>query len=281
MSERIVIETPENISFGYDVAGLGSRFIAALVDSLIQGSIYTFLLIVYFLIGLMPVLENAPAALTTLLPVLVLLTAFLVWFGYYISFEIFMNGQSPGKRLLNLRVIKENGRPLAVLDSVIRNLVRLVDFFPFAYGVGVLVMFLNDRSRRLGDLAAGTLVVNIHETIKLSELRTASTRMAAAPAPPVLAGQVLPSLVDAQSAAPQIPGIENLSPSDIDLVESYLARRPSLKNAASLGAQIASRVQLRLANGSALAFSDDGAHERPDIFLQQVVAAYRASHAHR
>ena len=74
-------------------------------------------------------------------------------------FEIATNGQSPGKRVLGLRVIKVQGYPISFSDSAIRNIVRIVDMLPFAYGVGLLTMLLNKNWQRLGDLAAGTLVV--------------------------------------------------------------------------------------------------------------------------
>ncbi len=279
VNERIVIETPENIAFGYDVAGLGSRFLAAFIDNLILGILYLILWIVLILVSFTSVLSNVPSELTWILPALLLLTMFLIWFGYYILFEIFMGGQSPGKRLLNLRVIKENGYPLGIVDILIRNLVRVIDFLPFGYGVGVVAMFANSRSKRLGDFAAGTLVVNVHENVKLADLQAASDRIVASPppAPVSIAGP------DGLAAAPidlppEIFGLANLRPTDIDLIESYLLRRPKLQNAAVLGPQIAKQVKLRLEGGVMLPGAEGEPVERADEFLQQVVAAYRSIH---
>ncbi|MGB8644956.1 MAG: RDD family protein [Anaerolineae bacterium] len=286
-NDRIVIETPENIAFGYDVAGLGSRFVAAFIDNLILGILYTILGIAFTLLSFTSVLTRLPSDLTSILPALVLLVMFLLWFGYYIVFEIFMGGQSPGKRLLNLRVIKENGYPLGVVDCIIRNLVRVVDFIPFGYGVGVIVMFLNDRSKRLGDFAAGTLVVNVHESVKLADLQAASARIAAspptAPAPaPLEADPYAPASAPAPDPVPDISGLGSLRPSDIDLIESYLLRRPKLANADALGAQLAAQVRARLAGDGALdAEAEKTANERPEVFMQQVVTAYRATHTRR
>jgi hypothetical protein len=84
---------------------------------------------------------------------------FLAVFLYFMLFEIFWNGQTPGKRWLGLRVIRENGYPIRAVDAVVRNLVRIVDALPSGYAIGLLVMLFNARSKRLGDFAAGTIVV--------------------------------------------------------------------------------------------------------------------------
>ncbi len=91
------------------------------------------------------------------------LISFILLWGYYIFFEILWNGQSPGKRWVGLRVIRIDGTPITLSESIIRNLVRIIDFLPTAYGVGVVTMFINTNSRRVGDLAAGTIVVHDRE----------------------------------------------------------------------------------------------------------------------
>src|ERR671926_427029 len=123
--------TPERVRLQYDIAGIGSRGAAAIVDTVIQG-ILLFLVATY------------------------LLAVFVVTAGYYIFFEIVWSGQTPGKRALGVRVIRENGYPIRPVDAVIRNLVRVVDGLPSGYAIGLLVMLLNNRSKRLGDFAAGT-----------------------------------------------------------------------------------------------------------------------------
>src|SRR5262249_30291034 len=154
--------TPERVSLEYGIAGIGSRAGAAIVDTLIQ---LTTLLVVTIALGAAAAVAGAGSDLLdsdTLGIVAVavwLLAALLVTSGYYMVFEIVWNGQTPGKRLLNVRVIRESGYPIRPVDSVIRNLVRLVDWLPFLYGFGALVMLFNKRSKRLGDFAAGTMVV--------------------------------------------------------------------------------------------------------------------------
>src|SRR5438874_468083 len=224
MSEQYFVNTPENISFGYDVAGIGSRFLAVFVDTLIQGTIYVFLFIVLLFVSGFDSLISFPPALNNLIPVIVLIVLFLVQFGYFMLFELLTGGQTPGKRLFNLRVIKENGYPLSPVDSVIRNLIRIIDFFPFAYGTGVIVMFLNDRAKRLGDFAAGTLVVKMRQEVRLSSLTAPST----------------------SGYAPDLPGIEKLHEADIELIESFLQRRPQLQDAGTLAGSIARTIRARL-----------------------------------
>ncbi len=92
----------------------------------------------------------------------------LIW-GYYLAFELLWNGQTPGKRLANTQVVRANGAPAEFAEVAIRNVVRIIDFLPFAYAVGFVVMFLNRRSRRLGDFAANTLVIKRQDQVKLSD----------------------------------------------------------------------------------------------------------------
>jgi uncharacterized RDD family membrane protein YckC len=261
MIERHAIETPENVAFDYQVAGIGSRFLAALVDSLILGAVYVFLLIVALLLLAFSPRLNLPLEivrqLSNILTAALLIAAFLILFGYYIVCEIVTGGQSPGKELVGLRVIKENGYPLSPLDSIIRNLVRVIDFFPFAYGFGIITMFFNARSKRLGDFAAGTLVVRVGQQVKLSELTTSK------------------AVVD---TAPEWPGIEQLTEAEIELIESFLQRRSKLDKPEALGAQIARRIQSRIHTSQV---DEYAAAHSAQFFLEQVVAAYRARQARR
>ncbi len=251
MSEELTIETPENISFGYEVAGVGSRFVAAFIDALIQGAIFAFLAFVFILLSIPGTLFGLPRIVSDWLSVAFVVALFLIYFGYFILFEIFMGGQSPGKRLTGLRVVKENGYPLSPLDSIIRNMIRLVDALPVAYGVGVVTMLLNDRAKRLGDFAAGTLVVKLREQVKVGELQL--------PAP-------------TNVNVPELPGLRQLTEADIETVESFLRRRRELKNAEALAATLAERLRARMDEREVDRYA---ASLAPEVFLQQVVAAYR------
>lgn len=253
-TDQFIVETPENIRFGYDVADIGSRFLAILIDSLIQGVIFVLILIAVVLVGSQLSAVNLPRPVNDALAILLILVLFLVEFGYFLFLEIFMNGQTPGKRLFHLRVIRENGYPLSAVDSIIRNLVRIIDFFPFAYGIGVITMFSNKRAKRLGDFAAATIVVKMRDEVRLAQILPATP--AGAPAP--------------LNAPPRVVGI---TASDIELAESFLNRRAQFSNQDALSIQIAQRLAARMelpaeavptTSASAIAF------------LRDTVSAYRA-----
>jgi uncharacterized RDD family membrane protein YckC len=254
MFDQHVIETPENISFDYPVAGIGSRFLAALIDTLIQGALYLLLAVLLVFISAASATLNLPSALAQWIPlvmsIMLIVAIFFIQFGYYLWFEIARGGRSPGKDLFHLRVIKENGYPLTALDSIIRNLVRIVDFLPFGYGVGVIVMFFNERSKRLGDFAAGTLVVRVGDQVKLTDLKKSA----------------------ASTQITDIPGIENLRDADIELIETFLQRRSELDNAEQLSATITERIRAQMNTPEANALAAD----IPDLLLRRVAAAYRA-----
>ena len=108
--------------------------------------------------------RNSATTLGTWLGAIGGILVFALFWGYYMVFEVTSNGQTLGKRALGLRVIKDGGYPIGFADSAIRNLVRVVDFLPFFYGAGLLTMLINGNWKRLGDLAAGTLVVKMART---------------------------------------------------------------------------------------------------------------------
>jgi uncharacterized RDD family membrane protein YckC len=222
--EMLSIDTPENVAFGYSVAGIGSRFLAALVDSTL---IVLLQLIVIVISTFALNAANLVDTLGSWLSAIFGLLAFLLFWGYYIFFEMLWNGQSPGKRWVGLRVIRVDGTPVTLAESIIRNLVRLIDFMPFGYGVGVVTMFVNDQARRLGDLAAGSLVV--HDGGQLS-IQSITRQRIITP----VSGQ-LPAL------DPALP-LERLQPEDIQLLEDFLSRRFLLSNAQALSTQILKRV---------------------------------------
>ncbi len=159
--------TPERVTLEYGIAGIGSRGAAVVVDTLLQ--IFALCVVAAGMFGLAVAEEatriltsgagTAPTVFRGIIIGLFFLALFLITSGYFIVFEIVWSGQTPGKRLLGLRVIRESGYPIRPVDAVIRNLVRMVDWLPVIYGTGVLVMLLNRRSKRLGDFASGTIVV--------------------------------------------------------------------------------------------------------------------------
>jgi uncharacterized RDD family membrane protein YckC len=227
--DTLQIDTPENVTFDYDVAGIGSRFLSALVDTLL------ILLLQVIVFGTLILLAGMESLFSSDAPTWVIailsLMAFVFFWGYYIFFELLWNGQSPGKRWVGLRVIRVDGMPVTAVEVVIRNLVRLIDLLPTAYGVGVVTMFVNDKSRRLGDLAAGTVVIHDRPVNTLGEL-----------------GRQSNSLDTLQAHVPVPDGfpLERLKDSDIEILHGYLQRRYQLPNRDELSMQILNSLYTRL-----------------------------------
>ncbi|MCI0579073.1 MAG: RDD family protein, partial [Chloroflexi bacterium] len=226
------IDTPENVVFGYQVAGIGSRFLAAMVDTI---AIVILQIVVLWTLALaLNILELGENSGGAWLAAIFSLLSFVLLWGYYIYFESVWNGQTPGKRWAKLRVIRTDGTPITLAEVVIRNLVRLVDFLPIFYGVGIVTMFVNEQSRRLGDLAAGTLVVHEREAVTLDSL-------AARPAVASTLGfRFLPS-----DESPDLP-VERLTAEDIQMAEDFLRRRRELPNSAELASRIARVLYSRM-----------------------------------
>lgn len=148
--QRLEIETPEHVAFDYELAGLGSRGLAAMLD--------TMLLLVGSFAAAITLGRLVPAA-GWLGDVLLVLILFLVLWGYFTFFEAFRQGQTPGKRWMGIRVVHDTGHAVTFAGAAIRNLLRIADFLPPPYLIGGLMVALHPRAKRLGDLVAGTVVV--------------------------------------------------------------------------------------------------------------------------
>src|SRR6266403_508675 len=164
-ADQLNIETPEQVELRFPIAGIGSRFLAILTDSLIQGAALFFLFLGFALIvSAAPKIPGAAAAVSNTgakwFVAGVVLFYFLLYWGYYSLFEAFWSGQTPGKRLLKIRVIKDSGRQITLFEALARNLLRVIDMLPSFYLVGVITMLCNREQKRLGDLVAGTIVVH-------------------------------------------------------------------------------------------------------------------------
>ncbi|WP_164689152.1 RDD family protein [Herpetosiphon llansteffanensis] len=247
MNDRYIIDTPESIEFGYDVAGIGARFVAALIDTALF-SIILFIAFRLYIGDMRMILFVSPMAIR----IFFAFSIFTVLI-YYIAFERFWNGQTPGKRLLGIRVVQEAGKPLTFSGSLIRNLLRLIDFVPAYYSLGLLTMLIDKRARRLGDLAASTFVVRDRQRVTL-EMLLQSTRN----------DKVASALKDSGAT---LPNITALRPVDMDLVQNFLLRRGTLAPDRRL--RIA--TQLAYALFGRLGYSVPG---DPEQFLQQANDQY-------
>lgn len=231
-SDILKIDTPENVTFDYDVAGIGSRFLAALADTAI---ILVLQLIVLGTVILLFSLTNAAMPFNDAAPWLLaafgMISFILIW-GYYIGFELFWNGQTPGKRWIGLRVIRVDGTPITASESIIRNLVRIIDLLPFAYGVGVVTMFINPNSRRVGDLTAGTVVVYDRRT---TDLKNITPESSGALDTGTLQGELPPGFP-----------VEKMTQHDLEVVEEFLMRRTELSNRHTLARHLLASIVARL-----------------------------------
>jgi uncharacterized RDD family membrane protein YckC len=161
--ETLKIQTPEHVGFRYVLAGLGTRSTAFLLDTVVRGLFILFIfLVVVFLARWLPTFD--PTGIFETIPktwffALGVLAYGVVDLGYFLIFEALWSGQTPGKRMQKLRVIRVNGQPIGWLESSIRNILRAVDILLGFYPLGLFVMFLSSRSQRIGDYAAGTVVI--------------------------------------------------------------------------------------------------------------------------
>jgi uncharacterized RDD family membrane protein YckC len=167
--ETLIIETPERVPLAFALASIGNRFLAAAIDHAIQYSAIVLVVWAFLNIANIDVLGGSNSENKTLadLPnwtiAVMIICLFLLFTGYFILFEWLWGGQTPGKRLLRLRVIREDGRPITLWEAIARNLLRIFDsvpgFFVPIYSVGLIVIFLSKRDQRVGDIFAGTVVI--------------------------------------------------------------------------------------------------------------------------
>lgn len=221
MPDQLSIETPELVSIDMPLAGIGSRFVALLVDMLLWSAAMLALFLFAFLF--LPAIRAASALSEKWAVGLLIFTLFLLNWGYFTLFEGFWNGQTPGKRIVKIRVIQQSGRPIGVFESMARNFIRYIDQIPFFYAVGAVAMFVSRQHQRLGDLAAGTLVVRdrIPEAPLWNDAGSRTfTAASLQPAPPLMAAPASLSLPAAS--------IARLSAADLQVIETFLGRRLDL-----------------------------------------------------
>jgi uncharacterized RDD family membrane protein YckC len=220
--DQLTIETPEQVAIRFPLAGVGSRFLALLADSLIQLVGYVVLVLLLVLIASNLPKSSAPAGAGEEKWVIAFLIigSFLLYWGYFTLFEAFWNGQTPGKKMCKLRVIRDSGRQITLFESMTRNFLRVVDELPGFYAVGVITMWCNRQNKRLGDLAAGTLVV--HERAAETPLWTGGAQrtitaqvFAQAPAQP----PITPLPVDLPADA-----VARLSADELNVIDHFFVR---------------------------------------------------------
>jgi uncharacterized RDD family membrane protein YckC len=222
LDSNLLIDTPENLVLEAEIAGFGSRFMAALIDYII---IYVVLITFGCLFARSITFEtdNKEWGIA-----LFFLIQFVVFFFYHLIFEFILNGQTPGKRQIGLRVVQSNGMPLTVTGLLIRNFVRLVDFLPIFYGVGLLSLFVTKNTQRLGDLAARTLVIREQKQLTVRSLQEDYS--------------VRYFHISQAETPPNYIDLTNLTQQDRYTIINYLQRRWELSNRELIVGPLAQRI---------------------------------------
>ena len=259
----LIIETPERVPLHFALASIGNRFLACAIDHALQ--VLTILVVVlgftvladYASLG--DEISSAPKWVKALL----ILIVFLIVSGYFAFFEWIWKGQTPGKRMLKLRVIREDGRPVTFWEAAVRNLLRTLDMMPAPfYSVGLISVFVSLSDQRVGDMVAGTVVVRERE--------------AEAPAfAQVFASPVSdPALRRSFKPVDFVAELNVLTESEIEVVETFLRRRWDLADMARQW--MAWRVSLPILYK--LRPSYDLATFTYEGFLEELLHRYRAHH---
>lgn len=256
--QTVVIETPEHYELKFGLAGIGTRFVAYLIDKAVQvlllAGLALFVLTVFYVLSRVFPQANVPKELAGLLGRWVLALAVLVYGavtgGYFILFEYLWNGSTPGKRAQQIRVIRKDGRPITFMDAAVRNILRFVDILAEIYPIGLVVMFPDSKNRRLGDLTAGTLVV-VDESARL---------------PPV----VERSDENCEDPAEVRQAVSSMKPHDYRIVAQFLARRTALEP--DHRERLAREICMRL---MAKAHAVPRAGSDPELLLERISVLYR------
>lgn len=275
VGDQLNIETPELVAIELPLAGIGSRFIAILIDYLIWGAAFLVLGVLAAIV--LPALHFFGGVSATWAAGIFFLIIFLLQWGYFALFEAFDHGRTPGKRVAKIRVIHQSGRGINFLEALARNLVRFVDYLPGFYAVGVVAIFISKRNQRLGDMVAGSLVVRDREVDAphwdQNSSRTLTLHMPEV-APPMPASYSEAGV--GQWSAPHLrvvlpaPALAKLSAVDLEVLEGFFARRLDMDLATR--SALAGRIAQALCAKSALAIPPDTSVE---TFLEAVAHQFR------
>lgn len=212
--ETLIIETPERVPLHFALASIGNRFLACALDHAIQVLVLALIFLAGLVVASVSSLQEAMDSAPKWVYALMVIVLFLIFAGYFAFFEWIWSGQTPGKRWMKLRVIREDGRPITFWEASVRNLIRTLDMMPAPfYSIGLISVFVTGRDQRIGDMVGGTVVVRERE----------------AEAPPfaqVFASPVSdPALRRSFKPVNFTANINSLTESEIQVVETFLRRR--------------------------------------------------------
>ncbi len=249
-SDKLSIDTPENILLDAEIAGFGSRFVAALMD-------YT--LIVILLVGVTWLFIRSDAKGSSILA-FYYITIFLITWGYHLIFELIWNGQTPGKRRASIRVIQSNGLPVTVSAILIRNIIRLFDFLPLFYGLGLVMLFATKRTQRLGDLAARTVVIREQRHVTLQTIKE-DMRIQYLYVKPI---EPIPSFIQ----------VDLLTQDDRRRVVDFLRRRTKMADGTGLADMLARQYSHKMGIDT---LAMGRVARQPEMLLEQIARAFEVA----
>ncbi len=251
---RVTHQTPESVELEFTLAGIGNRAWALLIDYHILGLLVLVFLIVWSIISwqLVEITGNLfrRVDIGLWLVAIALLVMFFLYTGYFVLFETLWQGQTPGKRFAKIRVVRDDGRPITIRQATLRSLLRAFDDSLF---IGAFMIMFTRKEKRLGDLLAGTIVIQ------------AESPQAAAN---------FPISESANNLAPQLlyeTDFSQLLPDDFAVIREYLQRRKAmtLKAREQLSLQLAQQAK------NIIGLEKLPAAVTPDIFLEAIYLAYQ------
>jgi len=261
--ETLIIETPERVPLHFALASIGNRFLACAIDHALQVLTLGVMVIAFTIVANFSSLGDQLSSAPKWVKAVLIVVVFLLVSGYFAFFEWLWSGQTPGKRWLKLRVIREDGRPITFFEAAVRNILRDFDIMPFPfYSIGLISVFVSGKDQRVGDMVAGTVVVRERE----AEAPAFAQVFASPVSDPALRRAFKPVVFTAN--------IQALTETEIEVVETFLRRRWDLDD---LPRQwMAWRVSMPLL------YKLRPDYDRPSFtyegFLEELIHRYRETH---
>lgn len=217
--EVLIIETPERVPLHFALASIGNRFLACAIDHTIQSLALGLIVITGLILSNIEAIQAMFTSAPKWVGAVMILLLFLTFSSYFAFFEWLWSGQTPGKRWMKLRVIREDGRPITFWEAAVRNLLRVLDMFPYPfYSIGLISVFSTSRDQRVGDMVAGTVVVRERE----AEAPEFELVFASPVSDPALRRSFKPVEFTAS--------LSSLTNAEIQVVETFLRRRWDLSD---------------------------------------------------
>jgi uncharacterized RDD family membrane protein YckC len=246
---KVKSQTPESVELEFILAGVGNRIYALVIDYLIWGTTLLLILLVWaFLVYQISWLQSETALLW--IGAIQILIIFAVYIGYFVLFEAIWRGQTPGKKYVKIRVIRDDGRNVGVQQSVLRALLRPIDDLFF---LGLLFIIFTKQEKRLGDWVAGTILIQEGQAVADKEITLS------------------PEATDLAERLIEIGQIAALTPDEFGTVKRYLYRYPALDPAARI--QVSDRLARQLLEKIELA--DQPPSRNAHLTIEAIFLAYQ------